>query len=59
MRVFVFVCMCLRERGGEREKMENVAFLPVPLPPANPRAADSGRFAESNNFTQLLEEEMN
>lgn len=60
------VCICVRQRirqregGREREierERECVAFLPVP--PSNPRAADSRRFPESNNFTQLLEEEMN
>lgn len=50
------LCLCVWQHQTEREC---VACLPVPVPPSNPRAADSRQFPESNNFTQLLEEEMN
>lgn len=59
MCVYVEPCVSCVYVSDSIRRRESVACLPVPVPPSNPRAADSRQFPESNNFTQLLEEEMN
>lgn len=53
--IYLCECVCARVTASER----SVTSLPVPASPCEPGAPHSRHFAESNNFTQLLEEEMN